>query len=209
MKIMNKTFLLISRCVGVLFILFYKAGRQWNRIANFVTSSVISTLISTKGRFNVIRPVNISGFKYITAHSVTAGSNLRIEVINKYESQQFMPDLHIGENVSFNVNCHVGVINRVAIGNNVLIGSNVLITDHSHGTTDLVTLKQVHPQQRLLFSKGPVIIEDDVWIGENVCILPNVIIGKGSVIGCNTVVNKNVPPYSIVVGNPMRILHAR
>lgn len=201
--------LLLSRVFGFIFSPIFKIIQMWNRLVNFSLSSILSKKLSSSGRFCVIRPVSIVGYKYIKVHSVTAGPNLRIEVLEKYEEQTFCPLLVIGEHVSFNVNCHIGVINRIVIGNNVLIGSNVLITDHSHGTTDLKTLEGTHPQHRLLFSKGPVVIEDDVWIGDNVSILPNVIIGKGCVIGCNTVVNKSVPPYSIVVGNPMRILKAK
>lgn len=205
----DKLFYFFFRCIGKTFTFLYKIGHYFSRIHNFILSSIISNLVCSEKRFNVVRPISIWGYKYIKAHSVTSGPNLRIEVIDRYEGQSFSPQLSLGENVSFNVNCHIGVINRVIIGNNVLIGSNVLITDHSHGGTDLSTLKDIHPQKRELISKGPIIIEDDVWIGENVCVLPNVIIGKGSVIGCNTVVNKNVPPYSIAVGNPMRILNAK
>jgi len=107
--------------------------------------------------------------------------------------------------VSVNFRCHIGVINEIRIGDNVLIGSNVLITDHSHGTTSYDDLAQA-PTQRNLYSKGPVIIEDNVWIGENVSILPNVRIGQNSVIGCNTVVSKSVPSYCVVYGNPNKII---
>ena len=55
----------------------------------------------------------------------------------------------------------------------------------------------------------PVIIEDDVWIGSRVTILPGVTIGEGSVIGASAVVAKSVPPYSVVVGNPAKIVKTR
>ena len=54
-----------------------------------------------------------------------------------------------------------------------------------------------------------VIIEDDVWIGSRVTILPGVTIGEGSVIGASAVVAKSVPPYSVVVGNPAKIVKTR
>lgn len=59
------------------------------------------------------------------------------------------------------------------------------------------------------FSKGPIIVEDDVWIGTRAIILDNTLIGKGSIIGAGCIVSKDVPPYSIVVGNPQRIIKAR
>ena len=104
-----------------------------------------------------------------------------------------------------NFRCHIGAINQIIIGDNVLIGSNVLITDHSHGINDDEDI-DIAPSKRKLYSKGPVIIEDNVWIGENVSILPNVRIGKNSIIGANSVVLKDVPAYSIVAGNPAKVI---
>lgn len=59
------------------------------------------------------------------------------------------------------------------------------------------------------FSKGDIIIGNDVWIGQNAVILSGVIIGDGAVIGANTIVSNNVEPYEIVVGNPMKKLRKR
>lgn len=55
-------------------------------------------------------------------------------------------------------------------------------------------------------SKGPVIIGQNVWVGDKATILPGVTIGDGAVIGANSVVTKDVPPYSIVGGNPAKVL---
>ena len=52
----------------------------------------------------------------------------------------------------------------------------------------------------------PVIIEDDVWIGTRVTILKGVTVGKGAIIGACSVVTKDVPPHSIVVGNPAKVV---
>lgn len=117
----------------------------------------------------------------------------------------YSPSITIGHNVCFNYRCHVGAINKIIIGNNVLIGSQVLITDHSHGELTKEELL-ISPAKRKLYSKGPVIIGDDVWIGEGACILPNVTIGHNSVIGANSVVTHDIPPFSIVGGNPARII---
>jgi acetyltransferase-like isoleucine patch superfamily enzyme len=59
------------------------------------------------------------------------------------------------------------------------------------------------------FSKGHIVLEDDVWIGYGSMILSGVTIGQGSVVGANTVVSKDIPPYSIVVGNPMKVIKSR
>ena len=57
--------------------------------------------------------------------------------------------------------------------------------------------------------EGKIKIEDDVWIGSNVIILPNINIGKGSIIGAGSVVTKNIPEYSVAVGVPARVIKNR
>ena len=79
------------------------------------------------------------------------------------------------------------------------------ITDNSHGETDYDTLLQP-PLMRLVTSKGPVIIGKDVWIGDKATILPGVTIGEGAVIAANSVVTKDVPAYSVVAGNPAKVI---
>lgn len=151
-------------------------------------------------------PSFIKGGEYIkVGKNFFAGCRFRIEAWDTYENDKFKPKIQIGDNVAFNPNCHVGCINNITIENNVLIGSNVLITDHSHGKTNLADLN-IKPAKRRLYSKGAILIEHDVWIGENSVILPNVIIGHNCVIGANSVVTKSIPPYCIAGGNPAKII---
>jgi acetyltransferase-like isoleucine patch superfamily enzyme len=135
----------------------------------------------------------------------SAGPGLRIEAWDVFEGQYFLPEIVIGDHVSLNWNVHIGAIGRIEIHDNVLIGSNVLITDHGHGSTGAAEGAQP-PRLRPLSSKGPVIIQENVWIGENVSILANVTIGRGAVIGANSVVTKDVPEYATVGGAPAKIL---
>ena len=65
------------------------------------------------------------------------------------------------------------------------------------------------PKKEDLPLKGDTVIGNDVWIGQNATILPGVIIGDGAIIGANSVVGKNIPPYSVAVGNPVRIIRKR
>lgn len=127
--------------------------------------------------------------------------NLRLEAISEYKGFKYIPSIVIGNNVSFNSDCHLGAIDKISIGDNVLVGSRVLITDHYHGAINKSTINII-PLLRELDSKGPVIIEDNVWIGEGVCILPGVTIGKNAIIGANAVVNKNVAANTVVGGIP-------
>jgi acetyltransferase-like isoleucine patch superfamily enzyme len=131
--------------------------------------------------------------------------NLRLEAWDEYDGQRFSPEIFIGNNVIFNTDVHIGCINRVFIGNNVMLASRIYISDHSHGDIDAEALQLV-PSRRPLVSKGPVIIEENVWIGEGACILPNVVIGKNSIVGANAVVTKSFPPNSIIAGVPGRLL---
>lgn len=87
----------------------------------------------------------------------------------------------------------------------MLTGKKVLITDNAHGesTPDLLDLA---PIKRPLYSKGPVYIEDNVWIGEKASIMPGVRIGKGSIIASNSVVTKDIPPYCVAAGIPAKVI---
>ena len=71
------------------------------------------------------------------------------------------------------------------------------------------TWQQDVPQQKDMPLKGDTIVGNDVWIGQNVTILPGVHIADGAIIGLNSVVAKDVPPYTIVAGNPAKIIRKR
>jgi acetyltransferase-like isoleucine patch superfamily enzyme len=119
--------------------------------------------------------------------------------------QAFNPRVVIGNGVAINYDCHIGCVNRIEIGNNVLIASKVHITDHSHGAVDKTALA-TPPARRTLISKGPVIIEDNVWIGEGAVVLAGVRIGRNSIIGANAVVTKDVPADCVAGGIPARVI---
>ena len=122
-----------------------------------------------------------------------------------HTKQTFSPEIIIGDNCSIGAQSHITAINKIVIGNNVLTGPRVLITDNAHGASIDTTL-DIAPSKRELVSNGPVIIEDNVWIGEGSMIMPNVMIGKGSIIAANSVVTKNIPPYCIAAGSPAKII---
>lgn len=170
-------------------------------------SKWISTSFKSCGINFLVREVtNLKGLKYFQiGNDFNALDGLRIECWDHYLGRDFLPVLIIGDNVTLNYNVHIGCINRISIGDNVLIGSNVFITDHSHGNVSAEE-SNISPKFRNLYSKGSVSIEDDVWIGENVSILPNVVIGKGSIVGANSVVTKSFSPYSVIGGVPAKLI---
>jgi len=87
----------------------------------------------------------------------------------------------------------------ITIGNNVVISPNVKIYAIAHDYSAL----------SLIDYAAPVVVEDDVWICGNSIILPGVTIGRGSVIGAGSIVNKNIPPFSIAVGTPAKPIKIR
>lgn len=156
--------------------------------------------------FNVASPYFIKNPQLIDiGENFNSSNNLRLECWDTYFEQKFNPSILIGDNVIIEKYCHIGCINKIEIGSNTLIASHVYISDHSHGDISKKDL-ELPPFRRPLFSKGPVIIGENVWIGQNVTILPNINIGKNAIIGANSVVTKDVPNNAVVAGNPARIL---
>ena len=194
-------------------------GRIISRVYNFRMSSFLNYLRDIfysgwiKGafgrvgsNFQIEYPLHGRGLKQITiGDNFRSYKRLRIETYNSHLGAVFAPRLVIGDNVSLNYDCHIACINNVTVGSNVLIASRVFITDHAHGTSAGEELVRP-PGERLLYSKGPVIIEDNVWIGANSVVTAGVTIGKHAIIGAGSVITKDIPPYSVAVGNPARVI---
>jgi len=113
--------------------------------------------------------------------------------------------------VSIGENSQINPFTVIYGGAGVEIGNNVMIAPHcaiAAGTHDFI---QVDKPMRLAgsFDKGPIVIEDDVWVGANCTITDGVRIGRGAVVGANSVVTKNVDPYDIVGGTPARKIRNR
>lgn len=155
---------------------------------------------------NVGSGLQIRGMKYIhIGHRFTAGKGLTLQAWDNYGEETFSPHLTIGDDVMLTDFVQISCADSVKIGNRVLVGQSVYISDNSHGGTDKASLTKP-PVDRPLTVKGPVIIEDDVWIGRCATILSGVHIGKGAVIAAGAVVNKDVPAYSVAAGVPARII---
>ena len=111
----------------------------------------------------------------------------------------------IGDNCHFGAYNHITCTNQIRIGDGLLTGKWVTITDNSHGDSKEETLV-LPPCKREVVSKGPVIIGNNVWIGEKATILPGVTIGDGAVIAANAVVTKDVPANRVVAGIPAKLI---
>ncbi|MRH41227.1 antibiotic acetyltransferase [Aquibacillus halophilus] len=102
----------------------------------------------------------------------------------------------------------------IQIGSFSSIGQNVCIVDFNHRIDRISSSffnNKIFGQDVLndIQTKGPVIIEEDVWVGSNTLILPGVTIGRGSVVGGGSVVTKSIPRYSIAYGNPAKVQSKR
>jgi lipopolysaccharide O-acetyltransferase len=150
-------------------------------------------------------PIRIRGKKLISVgKGFVTGFNCRIDAYTESNKKLV---IEIGNNVQINDNVHIGAVESITIGDNVLIASKVFITDHNHGdySGDKQDSPKGIPQERLIYSKS-VNIERNVWLGEFVAVLPGVTIGEGSIIGTMSVVSRNIPPFSIAVGSPAKVI---
>jgi acetyltransferase-like isoleucine patch superfamily enzyme len=93
------------------------------------------------------------------------------------------------------------IIGPVKIGNDILLAQSITLSGLNHNYEDISL--PIHAQG---VNTSPIVIEDEAWIGANVVVLAGVTIGKHCVIAAGSVVTKNIPPYSVAVGNPARVL---
>ncbi len=133
------------------------------------------------------------------------GDNVHIDIDFHCE---YGKNIFLGNNVIINMNSTFVDNNRIEIGDNVLIASNVQIYTATHSTRVKERLVQEWDGTRGFCNviARPVKIEDNVWIGGGVIILPGVTIGKNSVIGAGSVVTRSIPADSVAVGNPCRVI---
>lgn len=195
------SFMLLKKLIRVI--------SQPSKAYRFFCSRLLARRFAAVGkRFYLGWASELVGMRYVSiGANVRILNRARIEVRDSYLGQNFNPVLTIGNNVVINDDVHIGVFNRVEIHDDVLIASKVYISDHSHGTTEFADM-QIPPSQRAIVSKGAVVIEECVWIGEGVAILPNVRIGRHSIIGANAVVTKDIPPFSIAAGVPAKVIRS-
>lgn len=146
----------------------------------------------------------ILGEKYISIGNNTKFGNIvYLTAWNRIKNRS--PQLEIGNNCRFGAMNHITCCNKIIIGDNLLTGKWVTITDNSHGNTDYESML-LPPLSREIISKGAIIIGENVWIGDKATILPGVVIGDSAVIAANSVVTKDIPPFSIAAGNPAKII---
>lgn len=93
------------------------------------------------------------------------------------------------------------LIGPITVGSDVMFAQNIVMSGLNHGYEDIT--KSIHDQP---VTTAPIVIEDEAWIGANAVIVAGVRIGKHSIVAAGSIVTKDVPPYSIVVGNPAKLI---
>lgn len=106
-------------------------------------------------------------------------------------------NISVGKNVFINACCKFQDQGGIKIGDNVLIGHSVIIATLNH---------DFNPETRANMTPKRVKIGNNVWIGSGAIILPGVVINDGAIIAAGSVVTKEVPRYSIVAGNPAKVI---
>lgn len=188
--------------------LFFTLKRSIQKIYYSYFNHIISTKIHAKG-LSIHPSANLIGLSHIRiGNNFNAGEHLRLEAVLEHNGHKYNPQIIIGDNVTVVDFVHIGATNYVEIGNNVLMASKIYLSDHNHGSYNGNNQTSPHlpPQQRYVSNDKKVVISDNVWIGEFVSILPGVTIGQGSIIGANSVVAKDIPPFSIAVGVPAKVI---
>ena len=108
----------------------------------------------------------------------------------------------IGDHSGIGMGSFIGI---VKIGRDVMIGEQLMAISQNHEFSDTNI-----PMRKQGWQKDePIVIEDDVWVGARVTILPGVTIGKGAIVGAASVVTRDVPPYAVVAGNPAKKIGQR
>lgn len=131
---------------------------------------------------------------------------LKYDKNSKFEYGVYISDaknLKIGKHVRINEN--VFLQGEIEIGDFVMIAPNTSIYTKSHNHSN----KEIPMVKSGITSTQKVIIEDNVWIGRNVTILPGIKIAEGSIVGANSVVTKNIEPFTIVGGVPAKLIRKR
>ena len=189
----------LRKAFGRGFIEMYRlTGRAWGKAFSVASSGAFYSF----GRHTVIQPpVRIGGEEHISLGDyVFVGPGCWLQVLD--EAGVDGVALRIGTGTSFAGDCVVSAALSITIGEGVLFARGIYISDHSHAFGDAETP---------ILGQGidkvePVVIEDGAWLGENVVVCPGVRIGKGAVIGANSVVLRDVPARSLAVGAPATVV---
>ncbi len=145
-------------------------------------------------------------------NNIVIGENTIVE--GKLVVFNYGGKIQIGKNVYVGAGSQIWSGESVEIGNNVLISHNVNIIDTNSHEINFEErskgyfnqINHGHTTSKGNIQTGKIIIEDNVWISFNAIILKNVKIGEGAIVAAGSIVTKDVPPFTLVAGNPAQII---
>lgn len=180
--------------------------RRWGVPVAETDAPELRRRFKTFGKSWIESPVGkIKNPQYISiGDEVCLEPHVTIEAADYYAvcDQRVTPSMEIGDGTHIRSYATFYCSNSIKIGRNVLIGQYAMFTDLTHRYEDLDKAVKVQP----ITDNGWIVVEDDCFIGHGAMILPNVRIGKHSVVGAGAVVRTNVPAFSVVAGNPAKVI---
>jgi acetyltransferase-like isoleucine patch superfamily enzyme len=188
MKLIGRTFVFCYRTVG--------------RLHCKLFSLLVSGAFAKFGRkSSLMYPVRLSGEGRIAiGDCVSIGPGSWLQTLPDGENRTVA--VEIGSGASIAGACVLSAVRSVVLEKSVLLARNVYVSDHIHRYTQIGVpiLEQGVDKVR------PVLIRQGAWLGQNVVVCPGVTIGRGAVIGANSVVNRDIPDFCVAAGAPARVL---
>lgn len=178
-------------------------------IGRKIRQRILKRYFPHSNKINIGKNSRIMGIKNITiGNNFYCGDNFRLNAIKEHGGDIYNPKILIKNNVSITDNVQIDATSYIEIGNDVLLGSGVTMVAHNHGTYtgDNPDSPMIPPLKRKVSNDEKIIIEDNVWLAQYVTVTSGVTIGKGSIIGAGSVVAKDIPPFSIAVGVPAKVI---
>jgi acetyltransferase-like isoleucine patch superfamily enzyme len=179
---------------------FVRVYRLWVRGKAKAFSVLVRGAFASFGNHSVLQPpLRLSRESRIAIGSrVFVGSGSWLQVIEDGPGVA----LEVGDGTSIAGNCVLSAARSVRLGRQVLLARNVYISDHIHAYSD--TNRAVLEQG--VEQVAEVVVDDGAWLGQNVVVCPGVRVGRGAVVGANSVVLEDVPDHSLAVGAPARVV---
>jgi len=177
---------------------------ELNKRSFWILSETLTVFIFGNKIFNNIKVLGLlRNFLYRIVFGIKVMTSIEDHVLIKSRTLKNKGNLKVGKNVVLGVRVLLDAEGELIIGNNVTISRECMIYTHTHNIKEYKISEDV-------VECSQVVIEDDVWIGARSIILPSAEkIGKGAIIGAGSVVTKKVDPFSIVAGNPAKVIGDR
>lgn len=172
-----------------------RSGRFWR---------LVRSILDPRAYLHVFKVINYYNYAHVEPLRIAKiGPNAAISPNAVFSNPE---RISAGMGLRLGARCHLWAgpeTGRIRIGNNVLFGPDVMVTAANYRFND------GSPVTEQAMDEADVEIGDDVWLGTRAIVLPGVTIGNGAIIGAGAVVTRSVPPFSIAVGVPARVVGTR